>query len=578
MIYVLPIVFANNIRSGMTALVKKVRGGKTYYYAVRSARVNGNPRIVWQKYLGTLDSIIRRLEGSNNPDPVETTLFEAGGVAALMQIASKIGLVNIIDSVLPKRHQGPSVGQYILLAALNRALDPLSKSQIGDWYNNTILRRLWNHKEEHFSSQRYWDHMDMISEEHIDTIQRRIVEKVKAEFNIETETLLYDCTNFFTYIDTHNSRNGLAKRGNNKQKRNDLRQVNLALLTTSEFQIPLFHQTYRGDIPDVTHFPNIARALLDKNKALSDKISDATLVFDKGHLSEDNRELLLHSGIHFVAGVKGELIPDLFENPLDLFQDAWFMPGTKFVSFPIEISARKCLAVVCYSESYFSEQYAALTLMMKKCEEKLRALQKEVINQALGKKKGRQNTRSVRASVNKILSPQHMKEIFVIDLEDYNGQPALKYSIDHKALERITTRELGRTLLITSRTEWLPSEVIRAYRSLYSVEDAFKNMKNREYLRWQPSFHWTDQKLLVHTLYCVLALLLSTLARKLAVEAKHDTSLTALLDDLSAIKEVVILYRRDNGKIDARFTVNSMTPRQKKLADLFNIGEVLAHR
>ena len=561
----------------MTALVKKVRGGKTYYYAVRSARVKGKPRIVWQKYLGTLDTIIRRLEGSSAPDPIETTLFEAGGVAALMQIAAKIGLVEIIDSIVPKRSQGPSVGQYILLATLNRALDPSSKSQIGDWYHNTILRRLWNHNEEHFSSQRYWDHMNMISEEHIDAIQRQIVEKVKAEFSIETETLLYDCTNFFTYIDTHNARNELAKRGRNKQKRNDLRQVNLALLTTSEFQIPLFHQAYRGDIPDITHFPNVARALLDKNKALSGKISDATLIFDKGHLSEDNRELLLHSGIHFVAGVKSEVIPDLFETPLESFQDSYFMPGAKFISAPIEISARKCLAVVSYSESYFSEQYAALTLMMKKCEEKLRALQKEVIGQALGKKRGRRSTKSVRADVNKILSPQHMQEIFTIDLEDYDGQPSLKYSINRKALERIIALELGRTLLITSRTEWLPVEVIRAYRSLYSVEDAFKNMKNRDYLRWQPSFHWTDQKLLVHTLYCVLALLLSTLARKLAVEAKHDTSLTALLDDLSAIKEVVIFYKRDDGKIDARFTVNSMTPRQKKLADLFNIGEVLAH-
>jgi transposase len=563
----------------MTTLIKKVKGRKTYYYAVRSARVNGKPRIVWQKYLGSLDSIIQRLEESDAPDPVETTLFEAGGVSALMQIAAKIGLVDIIDRVVPKRRQGPSLGQYMLLAALNRALDPLSKSQIGDWYNSTILRRLWNHKEEHFSSQRYWDHMDMISDEDVENIQRLVAEKVKAEFNIETETLLYDCTNFFTYIDTHNPRNGLAKRGNNKQKRNDLQQVNLALLTTKEFQIPLFHQTYRGDIPDIAHFPDIARSLLDKNKALSGKINDATLIFDKGHLSEDNRELLLHSGIHFVAGVKSEVIQDFFESPLESFQEAAFIPGTKFASSPIEISSRCCLAVVCYSESYFAEQYAAITLMMKKCEEKLRVLQKKIISSALGKKKGkRQNTKSVRASVNKILSPQHMKKIFSIDLKDYDGQPVLKYSIDHKTLERIAERELGRTLLITTRIEeWLPSEVILAYRSLYSVEEAFRHMKNRDYLRWQPSFHWTDQKLRVHTLYCVLALLLATLARKQAVEAGYDISLTALLDDLSAIKEVVLLYRKDTGKIDARFTVNSMTTRQKKLADLFNIGEILAH-
>jgi hypothetical protein len=36
---------------------------------------------VWQKYLGTIDPIIKRLEGKSIPSPIETTVFEAGGVA-----------------------------------------------------------------------------------------------------------------------------------------------------------------------------------------------------------------------------------------------------------------------------------------------------------------------------------------------------------------------------------------------------------------------------------------------------------------------------------------------------------------
>jgi len=268
----------------VTTLIKKVKGRKTYYYAVRSARVDGKPRIVWQKYLGTLDAIIERCEQSAAPTPVETTLFEAGGVAALLQIASRIDLMGIINQVVPKRDQGPSVGHYIILAALNRVLDPLSKSQIGEWYHNTILRRLWCFQEDHFTSQRYWDHMDMISREDIETIQRLVAEKVKLEFKIETESLLYDCTNFFTFIDTHNQRSTLAKRGKNKQKRSDLQQINLALLTTRDFHIPLFHKTYRGNITDVTIFPEIARDLLNKNK--SSKIN-----------SKQNPYISIHEGI-----------------------------------------------------------------------------------------------------------------------------------------------------------------------------------------------------------------------------------------------------------------------------------------
>lgn len=562
----------------MTSLIKKVKGHKTYYYAVRSGRVNGKPRIVWQKYLGTLDAIIQRCDECSAPLPVETTLFEAGGVAALMQIAFRINLMDIINEVIPKRDQGPSVGHYIVLAALNRVLDPVSKSQIGDWYDNTILRRLWNFHEEQFTSQRYWDHMDMISLEDIEIIQRLIVEKVKSEFKIETESLLYDCTNFFTFIDTHNQRSNLAKRGKNKQKRSDLQQINLALLTTRDFQIPLFHKAYRGNIPDVKVFPEIARDLLDKNKALSGNIKDATLVFDKGPLSEDNRELLLHSGIHFVAGVKSDLIPDLFEASIDQFHEAYLLPGTKYLSSPIEISGRNCLAVVSYSESFFTEQLASLTSTMSKCEGKLKDLQKELIDWALGKKKRgiRLKTKQVKERLKTILSSQHMKELFKISIQDFEGEPVLKYSVNQTELERITTTRLGRTLLITNRIDWAPVEVITSYRSLSNVEEAFKYMKNRDYLRWQPAFHWTDQKIQVHTFYCILALLLATLARKIAVEAGHDISLPALLDDLSAIKEVALLYKTEKNGVKARFTVNSMTARQKKLADLFKISELVA--
>ena len=123
----------------MASIIKKNKNGKTYYYAVQSKRVNGNPRIVWQKYLGSVESIIKRCEQNLAPLPTETVLFEAGGVAALLKIATRLGLIDLINEIVPKREQGPSVGHYIVLAALNRVLDPTSKSQIGDWYHDTIF-------------------------------------------------------------------------------------------------------------------------------------------------------------------------------------------------------------------------------------------------------------------------------------------------------------------------------------------------------------------------------------------------------------------------------------------------------
>jgi hypothetical protein len=42
----------------MTTIIKKMINDNAYFYAVKSARVNGKPRIVSQVYLGTADNIV----------------------------------------------------------------------------------------------------------------------------------------------------------------------------------------------------------------------------------------------------------------------------------------------------------------------------------------------------------------------------------------------------------------------------------------------------------------------------------------------------------------------------------------
>lgn len=558
----------------MATIIKKMKKGKAYYYAVQSARVKDKPRIVWQKYLGSVEAILQRYQEMAPVKPSEVDLFDAGGVATLLKFADRLGLFQLINETIPSKDQGPSLGHYIVLAALNRALEPTSKLQIGDWYRNTVLQRLWGFPSDAFTSQSYWNHMDRISSEDIRKIQDALALNIRKEFRIDTEVLLYDTTNFFTYIATRNDRNEIAQRGRQKQKRNDLRQVNLALLTTTDFQIPLFHTTYQGNIPDVAFFPEITQELLSRRERLFGPCKNAMLVFDKGNLSDDTFGKLLYSDIGFIGGVKADLLPEVFETPADQFKELAFIPGTKAYDHVCEMFGKSCRVVVCYSESFFTQQLNALTGCMAKCEERLKSLQKSLLAPMIGKKTGRRPTKQhVRATVADILSGQFMKEIYNVE-SNFEGAPYIKYSVNHAALERITKSRLGRTLLFTNRKDLLVEEVIRGYRELSNIEEAFKHMKNRDYLRWQPAFHWTDQKLEVHTLCCVLALLLATLARKAACENGIEVSMTNLLDELSSIKEVALIYSK-NGKIHTELTLNRMSPRQKRLAELFDIASVL---
>lgn len=153
-------------------------------------------------------------------------VYDFGGVAALYFIAEDLQLQRIIDRHAPKRNQGLTIGEYLLLIVLNRAAEPRSKRSIARWYRKTVLKRLMDVPAELLTSQNFWNHMGYPGKEEINAIEKDIT-TILLEENLSVETVLYDITNFATYIQDHDD-NQLAMRGNNKQRRFDFNQINLA--------------------------------------------------------------------------------------------------------------------------------------------------------------------------------------------------------------------------------------------------------------------------------------------------------------------------------------------------------------
>jgi transposase len=121
-----------------------------------------------------------------------------------------------------KRQQGPTVGQYMLTAAINRVAQQSSKAALAEWLENTIGPRLMAIKPKQLTSQAFWNHMDRLTQPILINIENDLLVKIIDEFKIDLDRLLYDATNFYTYINTKTEIK-LAQRGHNKQKRNDLR-------------------------------------------------------------------------------------------------------------------------------------------------------------------------------------------------------------------------------------------------------------------------------------------------------------------------------------------------------------------
>src|ERR1035437_7350436 len=153
----------------MPSLTPKQIGGHTYYYAGNWEPVLGKPKIVRQVYLRKIDDLVAAAELSRQPpQPLETEVVAFADTAALFDIAQRLDLVQLLDSILPpKRHQGLSTGQYLLLAASNRTASPTSKLQFADWYRQTALTRLLPADPAALSSQNFWNHMDLVTAEHV---------------------------------------------------------------------------------------------------------------------------------------------------------------------------------------------------------------------------------------------------------------------------------------------------------------------------------------------------------------------------------------------------------------------------
>ena len=288
----------------MASLIKKIIRGRPYYYARVCQRVDGKPKIVSQTYLGSADRILDKLQAAGAPaQPLEAVVREFGASAALLALARRLRLVDFIDRHAPKRGSGPSVGLYLLVAALNRCLAPCSKAALARWFDSTALRRLLPVHSSQLSSQRFWDNMQRVSADAITAIERDLARHMTREFGLDLRRVLFDATNFFTYIGSFNERSELAQRGHSKEGRQSLRIVGVALLVTADARLPLLHRTYPGNRPDAPMFQSVADDLAKRCRDVAAGTRRVTLVFDKGNNSQENLDWVQRSPFHFIGSL-----------------------------------------------------------------------------------------------------------------------------------------------------------------------------------------------------------------------------------------------------------------------------------
>jgi len=554
------------------SLHKKTVRGHPYWYARECQRVNGKPKIVWQKYLGKAEDIATAMGSpSQVSQPREIVLSDFAAPAALYDLTQKLDLIPTIDRHAGKRNQGVRVGTYMALAAINRCLAPTSKAGIAEWYQGTVLRRLLAVPSNLLSSQRFWDHMSYLDPDKIRAIEQDLTRTLIDRFQVDLSCLLYDTTNFYTFIDSFNDAPTLARRGKSKEKRMDLRIVGLALLVTKDFHIPMFHEVYAGNTHDSTEFGSVTDTLVARYRLFAQSVNGITLVYDKGNNSHDNQARLDASPYHFVGSLSPAQHPDLIGVPRSRFHPLKGEDLSGVLSWRTRkhvLGAERTILVT-YNPELFLTQGATILRELRKRTRKLRELQ---LHLAHPPARGKPITvESAHKQVQAILSGRHMKDLILVDVSGKKGGTHLSYRVDQTAWNRLQRTLLGKNILFTDQDSWSDEDIVRAYRGQYHIEEAFKRMKNPHFVSWYPLHHWTDQKIRVHAFYCVLALLLSSLLRRTLAQKGIEASIVKILATLSKIKEVALIYRAAPSRVPPVISLNRLTSLQRQIVEALDL-------
>lgn len=535
----------------MASLTKKVINGRPYYYLRESGWVDGRPKVVKTTYLGRAEDIERRLaEEPGEPKEIEVRSF--GAVAAALKLCSELGVAEAIDRAVGARggrRRGPSVGEMIMLAAINRACRPRSKRQLSDWHRRTALVRLLPAERRALSSQRFWDAMHVVSDEVIAKAETEIVRRCIDLYGIELRPLVYDTTNFATFIDSANARNTIAQRGHPKGGRRDLRLVGLALCVALDSNIPLCHQTYEGNRNDSTQFPaaiELIKTRLTDLGLTEQELSELTLVYDKGNNSKTNQPLADELSLGVVGSLSPSQHPELLDVDRKEFHELDQMPSTLAHRTRMEVYGQERTIIVSYSQPFAVKQRRSFEQTLAKAHREL-----DEVRGIVERGKHRMDERALEERVKSILRRRWLKDVITVEHDLDAGR--FHYRTDPDQVEHIAQREWGKRIIFTGRHEWTDQEIIAAYRAQSKGENAFRQDKDREFVSYSPAFHWTDQKLKAHGFYCTLALMIVSLIERQIRHAgihQDDLPLGAKLAMrlLNEIDEVTLIYPPAGGR------------------------------
>lgn len=475
---------------------------RTYLYIVRGRRVNGKVRQEIVASLGRLeelqenglDQLIEGLARFSKKQWIQAQAKEVeakwakelGPALVFRRLWEELNLDRILKKLLAGTQITTNVEEAVFAMVLNRLCDPQSKLGVKRWLE-TVYRREFEHLELHH----FYRSLDFLAE-HKDQIEIELFDRVRDLFNVELDLVFWDTTS--TYFEGQGPE-GLAEYGFSKDNRSDRLQVLIGILMTRD-GTPVAHQVFPGNTADVDTF----RAAMDDLKGRF-MLRRVILVGDRGMVSKRVLREIEASGLEYIVGVRMRKLKSMAE----VLSRAGRYRDVKENLKVKEVLHEGTRYIVCFNPEEAEHDRKAREAMVAKLEEKLRS-------------------NGLKALVGNRGYRRYLK---------IKGAEA---AIDQKVLKE-EARFDGKYVLQTNSV-LPPDEVAPAYKGLWQVERAFRELKSGLDLR--PIYHWTEERVRGHIMVCFLSFVLETTLRKKLKETGSEAPYHQILHDLQQLKAVKI--------------------------------------
>jgi transposase len=523
--------------------------------------------------------------GSADPPPVAdlgSTLaigtLLIGDVGALVWVAEQLDLIKLIDQAcgLKAPRNGPTVGEMVVAVAVQRACSPGAKCHLAAFLESCVPR-VSCLPASRFTGQSFHRLAAQVSDEQLEKAQIEIARSVIRRFELSTDVLAFDTTNFDTHIAT-TTPGELARRGHAKSKRSDLRVVGLATLVSETGHVPLLHRTYPGNGADQTVLGECLEALGKLHDALNDgdprtRSGCRTLVRDGGSWSEQ-LELDLD-----VAGYYTLISLPLSHTSSQLALEHAAQRGAmkrlggklgdvraaRFRTAVGDAELDRTLVVV-ESQELLRGQKRGIAVALRRAKLQLRKLERQAA-------KGRLKSQALEARVQKVLSREHLSDFVIATVRESRGKTSLQWHVDTARRRLLERTRLGRRVLCTDHHLWSNGRIVHAFRGQWNVEELFRRAKKGGIAPWGPSHQWADTSLRLHTFATVIGLMLVSLVR---LTLGNRKSAQSTMKTLSEVKATLVKVRtKERGRRATVMLAPEITTEQRKAIKVFELGRWL---